>query len=76
MWRGCGSPICWTIWRCATSPLTPSPWTIHAPPRPSRPLFDPFDGQADLARRLLRAVTEGAFRDDPLRMLRGVRMVG
>jgi tRNA nucleotidyltransferase/poly(A) polymerase len=37
-------------------------------------LFDPFDGQADLSRRLLRAVTEGAFRDDPLRMLRGVRM--
>jgi len=38
-------------------------------------LFDPFDGQADLSRSLLRAVTEGAFRDDPLRMLRGVRMV-
>ncbi len=38
-------------------------------------LFDPFDGQADLQRKLLRAVTEGAFRDDPLRMLRGVRMV-
>ncbi len=38
-------------------------------------LFDPFDGQADLARGLLRAVTEGAFLDDPLRMLRGVRMV-
>ena len=33
-------------------------------------LFDPFDGQADLSRRLLRAVTEGTFRDDPLRMLR------
>ena len=39
------------------------------------PSFDPFDGQADLERRLLRAVTEGAFVDDPLRMLRGVRMV-
>ena len=38
-------------------------------------LFDPFDGRADLSRRLLRAVTEAAFRDDPLRMLRGVRMV-
>lgn len=37
-------------------------------------LFDPFDGRADLARGLLRAVTEGAFRDDPLRMLRGVRL--
>ncbi len=38
-------------------------------------LFDPFDGRADLSRGLLRAVTEGAFRDDPLRMLRGARMV-
>ncbi len=38
-------------------------------------LVDPFDGQADLGRRLLRAVTEGAFVDDPLRILRGVRMV-
>lgn len=37
--------------------------------------FDPFDGRADLTRGLLRAVTEGAFRDDPLRMLRAVRMV-
>lgn len=36
--------------------------------------FDPFDGRADLARTLLRAVTEGTFRDDPLRMLRGVRI--
>jgi tRNA nucleotidyltransferase/poly(A) polymerase len=37
-------------------------------------LFDPFDGRADLERGLLRAVTEGVFVDDPLRMLRGVRM--
>ena len=39
------------------------------------PLIDPFDGHEDLRRRLLRAVTEGAFTDDPLRLLRGVRMV-
>jgi tRNA nucleotidyltransferase/poly(A) polymerase len=38
-------------------------------------MFDPFDGRADLDRNLLRAVTEGAFVDDPLRTLRGVRMV-
>jgi poly(A) polymerase len=38
-------------------------------------LFDPFGGRADLERGLLRAVTEGTFFDDPLRMLRGVRMV-
>lgn len=37
--------------------------------------FDPFDGRLDLTRGLVRAVTEGAFRDDPLRMLRAVRMV-
>lgn len=43
--------------------------------RDDMPLFDPFDGRADLERKLLRAVTEGAFFDDPLRMLRGVRMV-
>jgi tRNA nucleotidyltransferase/poly(A) polymerase len=42
---------------------------------PAPHLFDPFDGGTDIARGLLRAVTEGAFRDDPLRMLRGVRMV-
>lgn len=38
-------------------------------------LVDPFGGREDLDRRLLRAVSEGAFCDDPLRMLRGVRMV-
>ncbi|MGQ9490375.1 MAG: HD domain-containing protein [Anaerolineae bacterium] len=41
---------------------------------PPYQLFDPFDGRLDLERRLLRAVTDGAFRDDPLRMLRGVRI--
>ena len=75
-WLGCGSPICWTTWRCGTSPSTPSRWTPSQWTSAVEPaLFDPFDGQADLARGLLRAVTEGAFRDDPLRMLRGVRMV-
>lgn len=39
------------------------------------PLIDPFGGRTDVDRRLLRAVTEGAFCDDPLRMLRGVRMI-
>jgi tRNA nucleotidyltransferase/poly(A) polymerase len=37
------------------------------------PLIDPYNGRADIVRRLLRAVTEGAFVDDPLRMLRAVR---
>jgi tRNA nucleotidyltransferase/poly(A) polymerase len=36
-------------------------------------VFDPFDGRADLARGVIRAVAEHAFRDDPLRTLRAVR---
>ncbi len=36
-------------------------------------VIDPFGGRADLARGLLRAVTDHAFRDDPVRMLRAVR---
>ncbi len=47
-------------------------WDLSAAGGPC--YFDPFDGRADLTRGLLRAVTEGAFRDDPLRMLRAVRM--
>jgi Poly A polymerase head domain len=35
---------------------------------------DPFGGQADLERRVLRAVSPGVFDDDPLRLLRAVRL--
>jgi hypothetical protein len=35
---------------------------------------DPFDGQADVERRVLRLVSDRAFDDDPLRLLRGVRL--
>jgi tRNA nucleotidyltransferase/poly(A) polymerase len=35
---------------------------------------DPFGGQADLERRILRAVSPGAFEADPLRLLRAVRL--
>jgi hypothetical protein len=35
---------------------------------------DPFGGQADLERRVLRAVSRGVFDDDPLRLLRAVRL--
>ncbi len=35
---------------------------------------DPHDGRSDLAARRLRSVSPGAFRDDPLRPLRGVRL--
>jgi tRNA nucleotidyltransferase/poly(A) polymerase len=35
---------------------------------------DPFDGRGDLERRLIRATGESVFRDDPLRLLRAVRL--
>jgi tRNA nucleotidyltransferase/poly(A) polymerase len=37
-------------------------------------LHDPFDGRADLQRRLVRMVDPTNFDDDPLRMLKAVRM--
>lgn len=37
-------------------------------------LLDPFDGRGDLERRLVRMVHPQNFDDDPLRMLKGVRM--
>ncbi len=42
---------------------------------PRRGFTDPFDGQADLTNRILRAVGDPAtrFREDSLRILRGVR---
>jgi poly(A) polymerase len=36
--------------------------------------LDPFDGLADLDRRLLRAVGEDSFGEDPLRLLRAARL--
>jgi len=38
-------------------------------------LVDPFDGRSDLERRLLRTVTRESFAEDPLRILRGLRLV-
>lgn len=40
----------------------------------STSLLDPFRGRDDVASRNLRLVSDGAFRDDPLRMLRAVRL--
>ena len=37
-------------------------------------LIDPFGGRADVENRRLRLVTDDALRDDPLRMLRAVRL--
>jgi hypothetical protein len=36
--------------------------------------IDPFGGRGDLELRILRAVSDGVFRDDPLRLLRAVRL--
>jgi hypothetical protein len=51
-------------------------FTINAIARPlgGGDLVDPFDGRRDLEARRLRAVSEGVFRDDPLRLLRAVRL--
>jgi len=38
-------------------------------------LIDPFGGVRDLARRELRTVSPTSFREDPLRLLRGLRLV-
>jgi tRNA nucleotidyltransferase/poly(A) polymerase len=37
-------------------------------------LLDPFDGRGDLRRRLVRMVTPKNFDDDPLRLLKAIRM--
>jgi putative nucleotidyltransferase with HDIG domain len=38
-------------------------------------LVDPFGGVADIARRELRTVSDRSFDEDPLRILRGLRLV-
>ncbi len=51
-------------------------FTINAIARPlagGEPV-DPFGGQADLAAKRLRAVRDSVFEDDPIRLLRAVRL--
>jgi len=38
-------------------------------------LVDPFGGRADLERRVLRTVSPQSFAEDPLRLVRGLRLV-
>jgi tRNA nucleotidyltransferase (CCA-adding enzyme) len=38
-------------------------------------LVDPYGGRADLARGVLRTVSERSFAEDPLRLVRGLRLV-
>jgi hypothetical protein len=51
-------------------------FTLNAMARPvgGGELVDPFGGQADIARRTIRAVGNGVFEADPLRLLRAVRL--
>ena len=37
-------------------------------------LIDPFNGAIDLAQKTLRAVSDGIFRSDPIRLMRAVRL--
>ncbi len=38
-------------------------------------VVDPFEGRADLERRILRTVSPRSFAEDPLRLVRGLRLV-
>jgi tRNA nucleotidyltransferase/poly(A) polymerase len=51
-------------------------FTINAMARPlgGGTLVDPFDGLFDLEAAILRAVADAVFEDDPLRLLRAVRL--
>ena len=51
-------------------------FTVNAIARPlgARELVDPLGGRPDLEARTLRAVTPDVFNDDPLRLLRAVRL--
>ena len=51
-------------------------FTINAIARPlaGGDRVDPFEGRADLEARVLRAVKASVFEDDPLRLLRAVRL--
>jgi tRNA nucleotidyltransferase/poly(A) polymerase len=51
-------------------------FTLNAMARPVRggELVDPFGGRQDIAARTIRAVGEGIFAADPLRLLRAVRL--
>ncbi|MEB3263818.1 MAG: CCA tRNA nucleotidyltransferase [Synechococcus sp.] len=67
--RCCGSDL--------TSDLRRRDYTVNAialPLRAGAPLVDPTGGLADLERRELVAVSEANLLEDPLRLLRGLRL--
>ena len=61
----------------AIGQLVFGPWSLVAGTKDHRPrtILDPFGGLADLRAGLIRAVHDGVFLDDPLRLLRAVRFV-
>ncbi len=60
------------------SDLATRDFTINAMARQigSDELIDPFHGQRDLHEKQIRAVSPTIFRDDPVRLLRAVRLIG
>ncbi|OQX92167.1 MAG: hypothetical protein B6D58_04390 [candidate division Zixibacteria bacterium 4484_95] len=52
-------------------------FTINAMAKefPDGDLVDPYGGKNDLKKRILRAVSDSSFIDDPLRMIRGVQFM-
>ena len=51
-----------------------SDWDEETPDLLPERVIDPFHGKADLARKCIRAVGPSVFRDDPIRLLRSVRL--
>jgi tRNA nucleotidyltransferase/poly(A) polymerase len=60
------------------SDLATRDFTINAMARQigSEELLDPFHGQHDLREKQIRAVSHTVFRDDPVRLLRALRLSG
>ena len=60
------------------SDLATRDFTINAMARQlgSDELIDPFHGQRDLREKQIRAVSSTVFQDDPVRLLRALRLIG
>jgi len=59
--------------RPLTRPTAPSPDGRGVTQPWVREIVDPFHGQRDLKKKIIRAVSEKAFTEDPLRLLRAFR---
>ena len=54
--------------------FTANAMAIHLTPSGLGDLIDPLDGCTDVANKIMRVIREDSFAEDPLRMLRGVRL--